>query len=266
MEAEKEYISADRYSKIMVWVLITACFLIYYSVMTMLSPGKKYRELQKEYSVQYDEKNPADERILFDSTYLALLKQKAFLQARVTLAQSDSIYLSLNLNDSLLSLEINGVSVHKAAIKSIAASRMLKGVNDHAILSMLSEPFTVSRNFSSIEKEPLMIKLAPKDTSEYEPDIIPDTAYYEPVNFIMEMENGTRLFIYQAEKVKTGDGLRQFLFDMKYRIRSEASRFARIITFRIPEYHPYIKLRVSRSDARIIYRALPWRSQAAVSF
>jgi len=32
-----------------------------------------------------------------------------------------------------------------------------------------------------------MIKMAPKDTSEYKPDIMPDTSITEPVNYILEM-------------------------------------------------------------------------------
>jgi hypothetical protein len=261
---EKTYLSSDRKSKILAWVVIVFCFLIYYSVMTMLAPGRKYKEMEREYGYKADEKNPVDERIFTDSTYLSLLKEKAFLQSRVTMAESDSIYLTINLPDSIVNLEINGVSVHKAYIERINVSKMYKGRNDYVILSMLSYPLTIRRNFSSIEKEPLMIKIAPKDTSEYVPDIIPDTADYEPVNFIMEMENGTRVCIYQNEKLRSLDGIRFFIFDLKQRFRYTAGRFVRIITFRVPEYQPYIKLRIPRSDAKIIYRALPGKGQVAV--
>jgi hypothetical protein len=261
---EKTYLSSDRKSKILAWVVIVFCFLIYYSVMTMLAPGRKYKEMEREYGYKADEKNPVDERIFTDSTYLSLLKEKAFLQSRVTMAESDSIYLTINLPDSIVNLEINGVSVHKAYIERINVSKMYKGRNDYVILSMLSYPLTIRRNFSSIEKEPLMIKIAPKDTSEYVPDIIPDTADYEPVNFIMEMENGTRVCIYQNEKLRSLDGIRFFIFDLKQRFRCTAGRFVRIITFRVPEYQPYIKLRIPRSDAKIIYRALPGKGQVAV--
>jgi hypothetical protein len=261
---EKTYLSSDRKSKILAWVVIVFCFLIYYSVMTMLAPGRKYKEMGREYGYKADEKNPVDERIFTDSTYLSLLKEKAFLQSRVTMAESDSIYLTINLPDSIVNLEINGVSVHKAYIERINVSKMYKGGNDYVILSMLSYPLTIRRNFASIEKEPLMIKIAPKDTSEYVPDIIPDTADYEPVRFIMEMENGTRVCIYQNEKLRSLDGIRFFIFDLKQRFRCTAGRFVRIITFRVPEYQPYIKLRIPRSDAKIIYRALPGKGQIAV--
>lgn len=264
METEKKYSSSDSKRKILVWGIIIMCFLIYYSIMTILAPGRKYKEMLSEYGYKADEKNPVDERTFTDSAYLSILKEKAFLQSRVTLAESDSIYLTVNLHDSIVNLEINGVSVHTADIEKIHVSRMFKKGNDYILLSMLSVPLTASRNFATIEKEPLMIKIAPKDTSEYQPDIIPDTAYYEPVNFIMEMDNGMTFSVYQAEKLRTGDGMHLFLFDIKYRLRYFAHNFVQVITFRVPDYHPFIKLKIPRSDAKIIYRALPEKGQIAV--
>jgi hypothetical protein len=265
METEKEYTSADRKYKIILWIAIVLCFLIYYSVMTLLAPAKKYKELKNIYGFRQDEKKPVDERIFIDSTYLSLLKEKSFLQSRVAMAESDSIYLTVDMPDSTVNLEINGVVVHKADIKKMKVSRMLSAKNDYVILSMLSNPFTISKNMASIEKEPLMIRMAPKDTSEFKPDIIPDTADYEPVNYIMEMDNGTRLFIYQEGKLRTGDGIRLFIFDLRYRLITAGNTFLRVVTFRVPDYQPFIKLRIPRTDAKIIYRALPEHGQIAVS-
>ncbi len=264
METEKIYTSSERKYKIIVWIIIVLCFLIYYSIMTLLAPAKKYQAIKSEYGYKQDEKNPVDERIFADSTYLALLKEKSFLQSRVAMAETDSIYLTVNMPDSTVNLEISGVVVHKADIKKMNISKIFKGENNYIILSMLSSPLTISKNFASIKKEPLMIKMAPKDTSEYEPDIIPDTADYEPVNFIMETDNGTRLCIYQEEKLRLGDGIRLLIFDMRYRLRNAVNTFLKVITFRVPDYQPFIKLSIPRTDAKIIYRALPEQGQAAV--
>ncbi|MCX6301688.1 MAG: hypothetical protein NTW82_05860 [Bacteroidia bacterium] len=266
METEKEYTSADRKYKIIVWIVIVLCFLIYYSIMTLLAPAKKYKELKNIYGFRQDEKKPVDERIFTDSTYLSLLKEKSFLQSKVAMAESDSIYLTIDMPDSTVNLEINGVVVHKADIKKMKVSRMLSAKNDYVILSMLSNPFTISKSIASIEKEPLMIRMAPKDTSEFKPDIIPDTADYEPVNYILEMDNGTRLFIYQEGKLRSGDGIRLFIFNLRYRLINAGNTFLRVVTFRVPDYQPFIKLRIPRTDAKIIYRALPEQGQVAVYF
>ena len=264
METEIVYVSSDRTSKILAWIVIIILFLVYYTLMTMYAPLKKMEALKSEYANRHDDNNPVDERIFTDSAYLDLIHEKSFLQSRVAMAATDSVYLSIDLSDSTINLEISGVTVHKAQISRIRASNILRGGNNYIVLSMLSEPLIIKKNFSSIEKEPLMIKMAPRDTSEYVPDIIPDTADYETVNFIMEMENGIRLHVYQEDKLKLGDGLCRSLFDIYHRFRYTAKTFLRIITFRLPDYQPYIKIRIPRSDAKIIYRALPEKGQIAV--
>jgi hypothetical protein len=264
METEIVYVSSDRTAKILAWTVVGIMFLVYYTLMAVYAPLKKMEALKNEYVYRYDDNNPVDERIFTDSAYLDLLHEKSFLQSRVAMAATDSVYLSINLSDSTINLEISGVTVHKTQIGRISASKILVGGNNYIVLSMLSDPLIIKKNFSSIRKEPLMIKMAPRDTSEYVPDIIPDTADYEPVNYILEMENGIRLHVYQEDKLKLGDGLCRSLFDIYHRFRYTAKTFWRVIAFRLPDYQPYIKLRIPRSDAKIIYRALPEKGQIAV--
>jgi hypothetical protein len=232
--------------------------------MAMLSPERKYKALSEEFSYKQNEKNKIDERIFSDSAYLKLLKEKAWYQSRVAMAETDSIYLTINLPDSIVNLEISGVAVHRAEIKKMYISKIIRGANDYIISSMFSRPFTIISDFSSIEKEPLMIKMAPKDTSEYQPDIMPDTADFEPVNFIMELDYGTRILVYQYEKLNPGDRMHLFWFDLRYRFKNMLGSLKSILTFKIPEYHPYIKLRLPRDDAKIIFRALPDNGQIGV--
>ncbi|MCJ7448502.1 MAG: hypothetical protein MUO72_12505 [Bacteroidales bacterium] len=244
--------------------IILAVFIIYYSVMSLLGPVRKLKAFDSEYGFKQDEKNTIDERILSDSSYLKLLKEKAFLQSKIAMAETDSIYLTINLADSSVNLEISGVVVHSTDIKKINISKILKKGDEYTILTMLSTPLVIAKDFTSIKKEPLMIKMAPKDTSEYQPDIIPDTADFEPVNFILEMQNGVKVYVYQDEKVRFGDGIRRFGFDLWDRIRNTVSSMTRVFTLKVPEYHPYIKIRLARADAKIIYRAIPYNGQVAV--
>jgi hypothetical protein len=248
--------------------IITAClflaFIIYYTVMMLLAPAGARRTIEDEYGTLPGESNPADERILNDSAYLKLLKERAFLQSRIAMAETDSIYLTVDLTDSVVNLEISGVTVHKAEIKRINISKIFKDENDYAILSMLSRPLNVNREYSTIQKEPLMIKMAPRDTSEYVPDIIPDTADYEPVNYILEMDNGITVSVYQEEIMNLGDGMNLFGFGFRYRMKNSLRSLLSVFTFRIPDYHPFIKLRLPREDAKILYRALPKQGQIAI--
>ena len=264
MEKENQKSRVINKKTLVISVIVVLAFLIYFAIMAMFSPSRKFGILADEFSYKQDEKNKVDERIFSDSVYLKLLKQKAWYQSRVTMAETDSIYVTIDLPDSVVNLEISGVTVHKADIGKINISKILRQGNNYVISSLLSKPFTIRSDFSSIEKEPLMIKMAPKDTSEYQPDIMPDTADYEPVNFIMELDYGIRIHIYQFEKLNPGDRMHLFMFDLRYRFRDTLESMKSIFTFRIPEYHPFIKIRLPRNDVKIIYRALPEKGQVAV--
>jgi len=252
------------FRNLVILAIFLLAFLIYYMVMAMLAPGKRRVAINEEYGFMQGERNDIDESIYEDSTFLNLSKQRSFLQARIMMVESDSVFLTMNLSDSTIHLEINGVSVHSTRIKKLNMSKIIRNGKNYVIASMLARPFTVEKNYSSIEKEPLMIKMAPKDTSEYQPDIIPDTADVEPVFFIMEMDNDTRFIVYQEEKINPGDGLRLLVFDMSYRIRNTVQALKDVILLRIPDYNPYIKIRIPRSDAKIIFRALPEHGQIGV--
>jgi len=247
-----------------VLISILSVLIIYYSIMSMLAPVRKMEEIKKEFDVKVNDKNGIDRQVVNDSSYLKLLKEKAFLQSRILLAESDSIYLTLNLEDSTANIEISGVVVHKSKMRSFKSSKMLLTGNDNAILSMLSTPFTILYANATIKKEPVMIKMAPKDTSEYKPDIMPDTSITEPVNYILEMNRGIRIYVYQEENIKFSERINQIKFDLKDRLRDTWNALKRIAVFKVPEYHPFIKIKLPRSDAKIIYRAIPKNGQIAV--
>lgn len=264
METEKSNKKHPGKVIFLVLISIILVFIIYYSIMSMISPMRKMEEIKKEFGVKAVDKNGVDQQILKDSNYLVLLKEKAFLQSRIVMAESDSIYLTLNLADSTANIEISGVVVHKSKIKSVKTSKILSTGNENAILSMLATPFTISSAFATIKKEPVMIKMAPKDTSEYKPDIMPDTSITEPVNYILEMKGGIRIYVYQEENVKFNDRMSHFTFDIKDRLRDTWSALKSVAVFKVPEYHPFIKIRLPRTDAKIIYRAIPKNGQIAV--
>lgn len=252
-----------KYILITLGILVLA-FLIYYTIMMSLAPGKKLEALKDEYSFKQSEKVKIDERLFTDSTYLELYMEKAFLQSRIAMAETDSIYLTIGVSDSIVNMGISGVIVHSSRISELKYSKILKKGDDYIIASILSRPLTVINEYSSIEKEPLMIKMAPKDTSEFQPDIIPDTADYEPVNYILETDNGITIFVYQAEKINPGDRMHLFKFDLSYRMDQAINSMKSVLAFKVPEYHLFIKMRLPRSDSKIIYRAIPKHGQIAV--
>lgn len=232
--------------------------------MSILSTSREINEINNNYSYNQIEKNTIDERFFTDSTFVLLQKEKAFFQSRLTMASTDSIGLTLNLEDSSACLEINGVVVHKVKISYIKESKVFSKANSYAVATMLSKPLTKVNTYSTIRREPVLIKMAPKDTSEYKPDVIPDTSAYEPVNYILEMDNGIRILVYQEERNKLADVYDQILFDLKDKLRNTFAVLKSIKEFNIPAYHPFIKIRLPKADAKIIYRALPEKGQVVV--
>jgi hypothetical protein len=109
-----------------------------------------------------------------------------------------------------------------------------------------------------------MIKMAPKDTSEYKPDIMPDTSLTEPVNYILQLTHGIRVYVYQEENSKFNDRMSRCSFDIKDRLRDTWSSLKSVAVLKVPEYHPFIKIRLPRIDAKIIFRAIPKNGQIAV--
>jgi hypothetical protein len=263
---ENENISKQprKRTGLIILVIVIVAFVVYYTVMSLLSPGKALERISNEYVVKQDKKNKIDDKITSDSLYLETLREKAFLQSRIAMAESDSIYLTINLADSTADLEIYGVSVHTARIKDISMSNILRKGHEYTISSLLSSPFTIESAISSIEKEPLMLKMAPKDTSEYQPDIIPDTAKYEPVSYILELNYGIRLYVYQSETSKPDDKRHLFRFDLHDRLQNTRNSLKSLLVFKVPEYHPFIKIRIPRADAKIFYRAIPRHGQIAI--
>ncbi|MZP56965.1 MAG: hypothetical protein GT600_16095, partial [Bacteroidales bacterium] len=110
---------------LIVEILILA-FLVYYTIMAMLAPVIKRDALETEFGFIQDDKKENNRDFTTDSAYLSLLKQKSYLESRVIMANTDSIYLTISLPDSTVNLEISGVSVHTAPIKHYELSRIIK--------------------------------------------------------------------------------------------------------------------------------------------
>ena len=264
METENTNKKHRGKTALIVLISLILIFIVYYSVMSMISPVRKLAEIKNEIGIKTAEKNGIEQKILKDSSYLRLLKERNFLQSRIVMAQTDSIYLTLNLIDSTANLEICGVVVHKSKMSHIETSKILIADHDNSLLAILPSPFIISQSFATIKKEPVMIKMAPKDTSEYKPDIMPDTSITEPVNYILVMKSGIRIYVYQNENVKLNDRISQFKFDLYDRLRDTWIALKSVSTLKVPEYHPFIKIKLSRTDAKIIYRSIPKNGQIAV--
>lgn len=268
----QEPIPAESGSK---WKIIRHIFyfllsgiVIYYFIISTISPVLYTREINSLYGPDSTMMAPPANRFLADSLYVGLSHDLAFLQASNRMAASDSIGLTVNLYDSTIILGINGVTMRSMPVISYEIPGSLRGVDHYALSKFLSEPIPVESSEATIVKEPLMVKIAPRDTAEASalPIIAPDTSGVAPVFFRLRLGNGVNLVFLQekGEDRKSLTARRQFLFRRSLRVAATGLKHA--ATLKIPPYEPEIRIEVSKVDARIIYRAIPNRGEVVLSF
>lgn len=243
-------------------IAIFALTIVTYSVLKIISVDRMLNSFEKDYANSPSFQKQPIEFSGSDSSSKEIFMQFAYYNALLEASKSDSISLVLDIKDSIASLLIKGVTVHKAHIDKIKISPLFKAVEPKILYNALSSPFIIANQKSSIPKRPLMVKIAPRDTSEYVPDIIPDTTDITPVNFTLETSTGIIIRIFEMPpSSKTVINLTHFV---KEETRAIFRDLPKIVTLKVPEYHPYIYLKMDRKDAKMIYRAIPQKALVVI--
>jgi hypothetical protein len=193
--------------------------------------------------------------------YLNILNKEqklSFIQNRLELARQDSIYLVLNLQDSVLDIEIKGLPVQRCKIQSYHASSRLKAAQHEDLQKWLETPFTLQGEISTIPKVPVLLVDAPKDTTEaaklpkkpMEPE---KTAVF----FTLLFDKNLVIEIEQTEAILPEEEV--LMLNYQHRFDSLFSRtLLQKIIQPMPQQLPiHIKLRMNEGDARAIYRSIP---------
>jgi hypothetical protein len=250
---------------ILVLILVLVLLIAGYFILLNAGAKKEIVSINNKFGLEED-KSAVDEKLYSNTEFLELQKKKNFLQARILMAEADSVNLSLNLRDSIASLEIHGVSVYSTHISQIGMSSVFRKADDYSILKMFSKPFEVQEASATIKKESLLINIAPKDTIEANvPTVLPDTSSVESASFILLLNNNVKLYVYQLENDSI-DNKTLFMFDLKDRLRFFKAAAKNIINFKTPEYQPYIKIWLSQENVKIIYTAIASKALVSIYF
>jgi hypothetical protein len=213
---------------------------------------------------KFNEKYGAES--ISDPALLKLMEQEAFLQSRLEMAKTDSICLTLNLLDSTLNLEIEGVVVHSSKLLIIEKSRFLDKTNAVAKINWLKSPFRTISYEASIPKTPITISIAPRDTIEAEQmsrkvvDTIP-----EYITYSLLLDKGLRIEISQSN-----DSLPSWARETPSFISKKWGGFKQTVgsLFGVShdDYVPYIFVEIPFSEARSIYRAIPENALVTITY
>jgi hypothetical protein len=234
--------------------LITAV-LVAYIVLSMLSPIRAIKLVNENYPDTILTERVSDE-------LLKIEKKEAFLRARLKMAKADSVCLSINLVDSLVIMEIQGVKLLETKILKIQTSKIFTRFKKQAFFDYFSSPFVIDSDYSTIPKEFFNIKYAPEDTlAAQAPKTIPDSTLNYPVCFTLYLDRDIMVDIRQTDTLKT-EKFREY----KNYLHNEKIRkmWSHLYKFKVPPYDPWIRIEIPHNDARSIYKALPHHAQVAI--
>ncbi len=243
--------------KLIIWSALIVLFLIYYCVMAVFAVNRTVNNFDTAYftSLEQDENDTINQCAI--PGYIDMIRQKAFLSSQLKMAETDSIGLLINVRDSVIQLLIKGLPVRTVSIDEYDVSPFFHRANQEAIYSMLSAPMTITGMQATFRKDPVNVKIAPKDTTEAVTDAKPDTTDFEAVFFTLDTDKDIRFYFEQQEDTIGADRRARFFFDLRDRTRNTAATMKDVVRLRVPPYVPYIKIWIPKAEAKIIYRAIP---------
>lgn len=239
--------------------IILAAVVIYYIDRSIAALNHTVKNFDEAYFASLPQKENDTINQCSIPGYIEKLRKKSYLKAQVKMAASDSVGVIINLRDSVILLQIKGVNVRKIKIRECLVSSFFHRANQEAVFDMLSAPLIVTGMNATFSKDPLKVNVAPKDTIEAMQNAIakPDTTDFEAVYFTLETNKNIRFFIAQSEDTIVSDKRAHFYFDLNDRLEHAKSDLKAISSFREPEYTPYIKIWIPKSEAKIIFYAIP---------
>lgn len=192
---------------------------------------------------------------------------EAYLRSTLKLSKKDSIALFIDLNDSLAFLSLKGVYLYQSKISKIKINKGLKKMPYFLRDSLYSGPLQVVEEISSIEKFPIVIKKAPKDTSEANQSGAAPTLPIQNDVFVMfNFSNNMIIEIDQEENELAGTRRAYRQYKRQYRRWFMSESISALFDSERSGYIYHITIELPREDARSIYRALPLKPFVVVRY
>lgn len=253
------------------WFIIVGIILlaavIYYISCSVSAVNHAVNDFDKAYFASRPQKESDTIDACAIPGYVEKLRKRAYLNAQDKMAASDSVGVCLNMRDSIVSLKIKGVEVRRIKIRASVISPFFKRANQEALYSSLSTPLVVTNMEATLPKDPLKVKVAPKDTTEFLATVQekPDTSDFEAVFYKLTTDKNIQLIVAQAEDTVKTDRKAHFYFDFNDRLDHAKADMKAITSFKTPDYTPFIKIWVPKADAKIIFYAIPTRGMITLT-
>jgi len=205
-----------------------------------------------------------------NSSLLPQLKEKAWIESRIKMAANDSIGLSIDLEQRRIQLELKGVVILSSKIRDFSISGFFRKMDGNVYFNTFGTPLTIQQFTSSIEKNPLRIVEAPKDTiaaqlaadAAAKKDSIADENVFWTVKLDRDFDldiQGIDSIAEAQNKYKLGKG-----FEFERNLKNVANSFQHILRFTKPSYTPEILISIPENEAKAILRALPRKALVTI--
>jgi len=188
-----------------------------------------------------------------------LIRQKAFLAARLNMSDADSVGMSINLGDSVMQLEMKGVVLHEIKFSQFTYSKFFHSIHPDIYAKIFSHPFKVSKIDGTIVKEPLKVKIAPKDTIEAAAQVSSaanDSAKVEFVEWHMMLDDLILVNIVQTGNEEGKNDWPTVKYRLDRQIETLKTGFKNTLRFQKSDYYPEITIYIPKEEAKSFYRAL----------
>jgi hypothetical protein len=242
--------------RIFFYIVIGIAIFFYLSVI-ITAPIRKINELNRIATSDsvFMKKSKA---IAKYSGLLPLVKEKAFKEAQLILANQDSIGLIINFKSNTASLMLKGVEIQSSKIVTYQKDKIFDGIDAPAFRKLFSKPLYTIQTFSTFVKEPIVVKKAPKDSIEaMKMMTLPVLPPIEPAYVSYDLDRGFKLIMIQDSINTIEEKLidKQFKADLRKQIYNDI--FSNFTDLKNPKYTPTVIIKLSGRDVRSIYRALP---------
>ncbi|MEK7729870.1 MAG: hypothetical protein AAB354_15790 [candidate division KSB1 bacterium] len=194
--------------------------------------------------------------------------RRAYLLSRWELSKGDSISLSLNLRDSLASLEMKGTPIRQCRLLRFEVSRALKRLQAKGRLHEWSAtPFKLQSDLATLPKAPVRVVTAPKDTLEAQARAKEEIPIEKSeVHFTLEFDRNLTLAITQAQDLTFEGRLKKWSYELKRSWAEVKEAVSALQRGELPQHRMLIELELTQEDAKAIYRALPRQAGLALLF
>nr|WP_321452947.1 hypothetical protein [uncultured Carboxylicivirga sp.] len=196
--------------------------------------------------------------VLFQPELKSQVKEKAYKESLLKMSENDSIQLVVNLEDKTVNLSIKGIFIHQTKMSYLKTDQFWSSLSIAEEVRLFSKPLSVQSVYTTIIKEPVVIREAPKDTLEASANAWkPDTLIQNPAYVMLHTENNFRIVLEQEENENDFMNRVKLKFLNQIRVENLKKSVHRFFTFKKQEYVPTIVIKLPTEDIRSIYRALP---------